>query len=249
MASWWTEAFLNTFGNTYTSLYWCLFPATPQEEAVPRLQDCQDNLQDRLGKLHTSEHELRSELFQLRNRKDRSRLRRVWLERQSIVRDIKVTENTLWTIERQIALFERSDLDALIINSLKASNLALQDIAERGGYSVGHVEEVTDALVQRMQEAHDITENVSGVLQTGLDQDMDGLEQELEQFLSGNDDMLDFVIAAPPAKSNSAAASASGLAAAADTRANAKTLAAGADASASGLQEVEEAEADRWISG
>jgi len=179
------------FGNAYTSAYWCLFPATPQEDAVPRLQDCQDNLQDRLEKLRQRETELKDELMQLRNKRDRSKLRRVWMERQSIVRDVKITENTLWTIERQIALFERSDLDTLIINSMRASNAALQDLAEKSGYSINNVEDITETLQQRMQEANEITESVSSVLQTGIDQDMECLEKELEMFLNGDDSVLD----------------------------------------------------------
>lgn len=163
------------------------------------------------------------------------------MERKSIIRDAKVTENTLWyilslffffftrcslrlcfdrvtqvcvarcgyhahvctvwlgclwsrTIERQLALFERSDLDALVVNSLKASTQALQELAEKvravsvafcvflwgciicvyvyawqGGYSIQNVEDVTSALEDRMREAHEMTETVGNALQSGLE--------------------------------------------------------------------------------
>jgi hypothetical protein len=147
-------------------------------------------LHDRLEKLRVRERELCAELVQQKNRRDRAKLRRLWMERTSVLRDVKVTENTLWTIERQLVLFERSDLDALVINSLKASTHALQEMASRGGYSAVDAEEITEALQQRMQEANELTDSVASVLQVGVDQDMDALDKDLQAFLDGDDTAL-----------------------------------------------------------
>eukprot|EP00961_Rhodomonas_salina_P070475 946009-Rhodomonas_salina.2 len=71
-------------GGAYASFYWCLYPPSAQERVVPRLQDCQDNLQDRLAKLQQRSHEIRNEMGVLRNHRDKTRLRRLFLEYKSI---------------------------------------------------------------------------------------------------------------------------------------------------------------------
>jgi hypothetical protein len=86
---------------------------------VPRLYECQDSLQDRLSKLRDRESELTKELLALRNSRDRSKLRRVWMERRSIVRDTKVTENTLWTIEVGSAVLSLDQLTLTVCTCLQ----------------------------------------------------------------------------------------------------------------------------------
>eukprot|EP00961_Rhodomonas_salina_P293266 3933610-Rhodomonas_salina.4 len=182
------------FGNTYTSMYWCLFPPSQQEHVVPRLQDCQDSLQDRLGKLQQRHVELSTEMKTLKNCRDRTKLRRMFLEYKSITKDIGVTENTLWLVDRQLQLFERSTLDSLVIDTLHSSCSALNGIAlEVPG--VQTVEELTDTLQNRMQEINDVNDSMSVALQRGLDDDLSTLEKDLNDFLELDDapDSIDSV--------------------------------------------------------
>lgn len=169
----------------------------------------QDSLQDRLGKLKQCEHELLTEMKALRTHHDRTRLSSVFLEvsfslrartaadcaetlsvfpspicpqYKSTVRDVAVTENTLWTVDRQLQLFERSDLDALIIGTLQSSTAALNGLSKNLP-GVENVDELTETLQNRMQEVNEMTETVAGALQRGLDDDYSNIETELDAFL------------------------------------------------------------------
>ncbi len=146
----------------------------------------QDTLQERLGKLNQRQADLKIDLLKMKNSRDRSRQKRMFIEYKSISRDIQVTENTLWTIDRQLNLLERSDLDSFIIETLQSTNVALGDLS-KDATSLNNIEEITETLQNRMQDANEITELVSGALDKGLssfDNDLDVLEKELDDFLN-----------------------------------------------------------------
>jgi hypothetical protein len=182
------RAAIDCLGVTYTTFYWCLYPPSTREEVVPNLQDCQDDLQDRLQRMRARLEELRVELRLLKTNRDKAKLRRKFLEFKSIEKDIAVTENTLFTIDRQIELFERSKLDGLIIDTLRKSSSALQEL--KGSIpELANVEDVTDTLANRMSEVNDITQTLSTALSKGLDDDFSTLEDELEEFLREDTDV------------------------------------------------------------
>jgi hypothetical protein len=173
-------------GGAYTTFYWCIYPPSTQEEVMPNLQDCQDDLQDRLQKMRSRSRELRDELKTLKTNRDKTKIRRKFLEFKSVEKDIGVTENTLFTIDRQIELFERSKLDGLIIDTLKKSSTALQEL--KGSIpELAHVENVTEMLANRMSDVDDITQTLSTALSRGLEDDFSTLEDELNEFLKEDD--------------------------------------------------------------
>ncbi len=173
----------SAMGACYASVYWCIFPPTVQETVVPRLQDCQDSLTERLSKLKQQEGEIRETMLANRMSRDRTKLRRLLLQRNSILKDIQVTEATLCTVDRQISLFERSNLDSIIIDTLQSSSAALSNMrSELPG--IDRVEDITETLQNRMQEVNEITETVASALQRGLDEDYSTLDKDLDDFFA-----------------------------------------------------------------
>jgi hypothetical protein len=169
-------------GGAYSTVYWCIYPPTVQEEMVPNLQDCQDDLQDRLQRMRNRSLELRSELEILKTNRDKTRIRRKFLEFKNNEKDIAITENTLFTVDRQIELFERSKLDGIIIDTLRKSSTALKEL--KGSIpELSNVEDVTETLANRMSDVNEITQTLSTALSKGLEDDFSTLEDELEEFL------------------------------------------------------------------
>eukprot|EP00961_Rhodomonas_salina_P143533 1931577-Rhodomonas_salina.6 len=166
----------------YTKAYWCLFPPSAKDNVVPELQDCLDHLVDRLGELQEKEKAVSTELHLLKNKRDRTKLRRLFIERRDLHRDIAVTENTVFTVEKQLHLLSRRGLDNMVVgalhNSVSVLNNMQQDIP-----TVDEVERLTTTLQDRMQEVSEINDCVSGALQRGLDEDFGNLEEELDAFL------------------------------------------------------------------
>eukprot|EP00961_Rhodomonas_salina_P064141 862360-Rhodomonas_salina.5 len=156
------------FGGWYASAYWCLFPEPQQDRVIPQLQDCQENLLERLERLQNREAELEADVKKNRQTRDKSKLRRLFIEYKSVKRDVAVTENTLWTVERQLQLFERSDLDNLIITTLQSSCVALRDVSSETNIA-REVEDLTETLQNRMQEVNEVNETVSQALYKGLE--------------------------------------------------------------------------------
>eukprot|EP00961_Rhodomonas_salina_P174715 2356614-Rhodomonas_salina.9 len=130
--------------------------------------DCQENLLERLERLQNREAELEADVKRNRQTRDKSKLRRLFIEYKSVKRDVAVTENTLWTVERQLQLFERSDLDNLIITTLQSSCVALRDVSSETNIA-REVEDLTETLQHRMQEVNEVNETVSQALYKGLE--------------------------------------------------------------------------------
>lgn len=170
------------FGSAYSSFYWCLFPVEPHINIVPKLHDCQDNLQDRLGKLQLRHRELQEEMKAQKTSRDRTKLKRMFLEYKSIAKDMQVTENTLWMVDRQIALLDRTELDTIVIDTLRSSVNVLNQVQSED-LSLDTVETLTETLQNRMGEIKEMNDSVSSALERGLESDLHNIEEELDDFL------------------------------------------------------------------
>lgn len=179
---------LRLLGGAYTSVYWCVYPpdAEVTEQVVPRLEECHDQLQERLTGLQQRQTELRSELSSLRGTRQTAKLRRTFMEYKSVSQDAKVTETTLWTVERQLQLLSRTELDSVVIQTLKSSNSLLQDVSKYGDMA-STVEELTETLQTRMQEINEMNEAVATSIERTGGSDLGELEQELEDFFASGE--------------------------------------------------------------